>query len=107
MARPGHIASGTGAGSTRALVLATVAFLAAFYVWALFGPLAPTLQKTLGLSDAQLPLLVAIPLLLGSVLRVPMGALTIDMELAWSSRPCSSSSRSADRAGALPFQLRR
>jgi NNP family nitrate/nitrite transporter-like MFS transporter len=76
MVRPGEVASNSSAGSTRALVLATVAFLAAFYVWALFGPLAPTLQKTLGLSDAQLSLLVAIPVLLGSVLRVPMGALT-------------------------------
>jgi NNP family nitrate/nitrite transporter-like MFS transporter len=63
-------------GQTRALVLATIAFTACFYAWSILGPLSPTLQKDLGLSEFQTAVMVAIPVLLGSVLRVPMGLLT-------------------------------
>lgn len=62
--------------SGRALLLATVAFFACFYVWALYGPLSPALQHDLGLSELQVGWLVAIPVVLGSVMRVPMGVLT-------------------------------
>ena len=61
---------------TRALVLATIAFFTCFYVWALFGPLSPTFQHDLRLSEVQLGWLVAVPVILGSVMRIPMGALT-------------------------------
>jgi NNP family nitrate/nitrite transporter-like MFS transporter len=64
------------AGQTRALVLATMAFTACFYAWSILGPLSPTLQKDLGLSEFQTAAMVAVPVLLGSVLRVPMGILT-------------------------------
>lgn len=63
-------------GSLRALVLATLAFFVCFYVWALFGPLSPALQQALGIGDVAASWLVAIPVVLGSVLRVPMGVLT-------------------------------
>lgn len=63
-------------GQTRALVLATVAFTACFYAWSILGPLSPTLQKHLGLSEFSTSVMVAVPVLLGSVLRVPMGILT-------------------------------
>jgi MFS transporter, NNP family, nitrate/nitrite transporter len=62
--------------STRQLVLATIAFTSAFYVWALYGPLSPDLQHDLKLTEVQLAWLVAIPVVLGSVMRVPMGVLT-------------------------------
>lgn len=60
----------------RALALATFAFLACFYVWSLFGPLSPALQHDLKLSEVQLGWLVAVPVVLGSLMRVPMGVLT-------------------------------
>jgi MFS transporter, NNP family, nitrate/nitrite transporter len=41
----------------------------------MFGPLGPTLQTHLHLSDFKLALLVAIPVVLGSVMRIPIGIL--------------------------------
>ena len=64
------------AGATRNLVLATVAFTACFYAWSVIGPLAPELQTYLGLSEFQTSAMVAVPVLLGSVLRVPLGLLS-------------------------------
>ncbi len=61
---------------TRALVLATLAFTACFYAWSMLGPLSPKLQKDLDLSEFQTAVMVAVPVLLGSVLRVPLGLLT-------------------------------
>jgi MFS transporter, NNP family, nitrate/nitrite transporter len=50
--------------STRALVLATLAFAAGFFAWSLLGPLGPGLQDHLGISDVQLAVVVAVPVLL-------------------------------------------
>lgn len=61
---------------TRALTLATFAFAASFYAWSLLGPLSPDLEKHLGLSEFQTAFMVAVPVLLGSILRVPLGLLT-------------------------------
>jgi len=62
--------------ATRQLVLATVAFLVCFYAWALLGPLGPDLQDHIGLSDFQASAMVAVPVLLGSIMRIPLGWLT-------------------------------
>jgi NNP family nitrate/nitrite transporter-like MFS transporter len=59
----------------RQLALATIAFTVTFYGWALLGPLGPELQEDLGLSDVQLSVAVAVPVLLGSLMRIPMGVL--------------------------------
>ena len=64
------------AGNARELSLATVAFAVCFYAWALLGPLGPDLQDQLGLSDAQLALTISIPVVLGSLMRIPLGVLT-------------------------------
>jgi NNP family nitrate/nitrite transporter-like MFS transporter len=58
-----------------ALGLALAAFTVCFFAWSLFGPLGPTLQTHLHLSEFQLALLVAIPVVLGSVMRIPVGIL--------------------------------
>lgn len=58
------------------LLLSTVAFTVCFYGWTLYGPLAPAFQKSLHLSDVQLGWLVAIPVVLGSLMRVPLGFLS-------------------------------
>ena len=64
------------AESRRALLLALTAFFACFFVWSLFGPLAPKIQHDLKLSDVELSWIVAIPVVLGSLMRIPMGVLT-------------------------------
>ena len=58
------------------LLAATLAFTLCFYAWSLLGPLGPDLQDHLGLSDLQLSLMVSVPVILGSLMRVPMGVLT-------------------------------
>jgi NNP family nitrate/nitrite transporter-like MFS transporter len=63
-------------GNGRQLALALLAFTVTFYGWALLGPLGPDLQDDLGLSDVQLSIAVAVPVLLGSLMRIPMGVLT-------------------------------
>jgi NNP family nitrate/nitrite transporter-like MFS transporter len=63
-------------GNTRALVLGTLAFTVSFYAWAMLGPLGPDLQDSLGLSELQLAIVIAVPVLMGSLMRVPLGVLT-------------------------------
>jgi NNP family nitrate/nitrite transporter-like MFS transporter len=63
-------------GNARQLTLALVAFTVTFYGWALLGPLGPELQEDLDLTDVQLSVAVAVPVLLGSLMRIPMGVLT-------------------------------
>jgi len=63
-------------GSGAALGLATVAFTVCFYAWSLLGPLGPDLQDRMGLSELELAVAVSVPVLLGSLMRVPLGALT-------------------------------
>jgi len=63
-----------GAGAQ--LAIATVAFTACFFAWSLLGPLGPDLQDALDLSDFQTSAMVAVPVLLGSLMRIPLGWLT-------------------------------
>lgn len=63
-------------GNTRALVLATLAFTVSFYAWSMMGPLGPDLQDLMDLSEVQLALMIAVPVLMGSLMRIPLGLLT-------------------------------
>jgi NNP family nitrate/nitrite transporter-like MFS transporter len=74
MSSPDQVDARTG--NARALTLATVSFGVCFFAWALLGPLGPDLQDQLGLSDTELALTVSIPVILGSLMRIPLGALT-------------------------------
>jgi NNP family nitrate/nitrite transporter-like MFS transporter len=65
-----------GRSNPVALGLALSAFTVCFFAWSMFGPLGPTLQDQLGLSEFQLAVAVAIPVVLGSLMRIPMGILT-------------------------------
>ncbi|WP_182708745.1 MFS transporter [Thermomonospora cellulosilytica] len=58
------------------LAMATAGFALNFWAWALLSPLAPRLKDALGLTAFQQALLVAVPVLVGSVGRIPVGALT-------------------------------
>ncbi|GID97539.1 nitrate/nitrite transporter [Amorphoplanes digitatis] len=63
-------------GATLNLALATVGFTINFWAWALLGPLGPGVKERLGLSFAAQSLLVAVPVVVGSLGRIPVGALT-------------------------------
>lgn len=63
-------------GQTRNLVLATVAFAVSFWAWNMIAPLGVRYTGELDLSDSQKSLLVATPVLVGSVGRILAGALT-------------------------------
>ena len=52
---------------------ATIAFTICFTSWGLVAPLAKHLQETNGWSDTQVLLLAAVPVLCGSILRIPAG----------------------------------
>ncbi len=66
----------TSVGRTRALALATVSFALSFAAWGLIGGLAPIFSELYSLSASETALLVAVPVLLGSLARLPMGMLT-------------------------------
>jgi NNP family nitrate/nitrite transporter-like MFS transporter len=58
------------------LALATIGFAVNFWAWALLSPLAPTFKDALRLSSFQQALLVAVPVVVGSLGRIPVGGLT-------------------------------
>ncbi|MDF0727006.1 NarK/NasA family nitrate transporter [Cytobacillus sp. S13-E01] len=58
------------------LPLTTLAMTFAFTVWAVLSPLASTFQEMYGLTSTQKSILVAIPVLLGSIMRIPLGIFT-------------------------------
>lgn len=62
-------------GATRNLWLATMAFLICFVSWGVVSPIARDLQTELDLSDTQTAMLLAVPVLCGSLLRLPAGVL--------------------------------
>ena len=65
-----------GSSPTRSLVLATVSFALSFAAWGLVGGLATVFTSLYALTASQTALLVAVPVLLGSLARLPMGMLT-------------------------------
>ncbi|SFO92112.1 MULTISPECIES: MFS transporter [Actinomadura] len=58
------------------LVMATAGFAVNFWAWALLSPLGPRFKDSLGLSSFEQSLLVAVPVVVGSLGRIPVGALT-------------------------------
>jgi MFS transporter, NNP family, nitrate/nitrite transporter len=62
-------------GAARALFFSTTAFAVSFAVWGLISALAPTFTQIYKLSATSKSLLIAIPVLLGSVGRLPAGML--------------------------------
>jgi NNP family nitrate/nitrite transporter-like MFS transporter len=66
----------TRADQTRALGLSTIAFTACFAVWTIFSIIGVAIKAELGLNDTQFGLLVATPILTGSVSRLFLGVWT-------------------------------
>ncbi len=63
-------------GSPLQLTLATGAFAVCFAVFGSVSAMMPILKKQLGLDPIQVSVALAIPVLLGSLGRIPLGALT-------------------------------
>jgi NNP family nitrate/nitrite transporter-like MFS transporter len=58
------------------LGMATVGFAVTFWAWALLSPLGAHFKQTLGLNSFQQALIVALPVIVGALGRIPVGALT-------------------------------
>ena len=73
--RSGEVAN-PQASQNRHLLLGTVSFTVCFAAWGLVSAFAPHFRQLLHLSATQTAFLVAVPVLLGSLARIPMGMLT-------------------------------
>lgn len=58
------------------LTMNTIAFTACFAVWVMFSIIGIPIKELLALNDTQFGLLVATPILTGSLFRLPVGMLT-------------------------------
>ncbi len=58
------------------LTASTTAFTVCFAVWVMFSIIGIPIKETLGLSETQFGLLAAIPILTGSLIRLPLGMWT-------------------------------
>lgn len=66
----------TKSGQYRALGLSTFAFTVCFAVWTIFSIIGVKIKGELGLSDTEFGLLVATPVLTGSISRIFLGVWT-------------------------------
>ena len=72
-----HTLDGVSRGDQyRALGLSTFAFTVCFAVWTIFSIIGVKIKQELGLSDTQFGLLVATPVLTGSISRIFLGVWT-------------------------------
>ena len=58
------------------LIVSTLAFTVCFMVWMMFGVIGIPIKKMLDLNSTQFGLLMAMPVLTGSLVRVPLGIWT-------------------------------
>ncbi|HVO09012.1 MAG TPA: nitrate/nitrite transporter [Burkholderiaceae bacterium] len=58
------------------LIVSTLAFTVCFMVWMMFAVIGIPIRKTLGLNATEFGLLTAMPVLSGSLVRVPLGIWT-------------------------------
>lgn len=80
-AQPPSTGAGSGAvevskEANRVLLVATLLFALCFAVWVMFGMVGLRLKLALGLSESQFAFLIAVPVLTGSLLRIPVGLIT-------------------------------
>jgi MFS transporter, NNP family, nitrate/nitrite transporter len=61
--------------NARHLALGTVSFAVCFAAWGMVSAFAPRFRELFALSATQTALLVAVPMLLGSLARLPVGML--------------------------------
>src|SRR5215216_3224071 len=61
--------------ASKNLAMSTIAFAIAFAVWGMISPLAKAFQTQFHLTEQQTWAMIAVPVLLGSIMRLPMGML--------------------------------
>ncbi|MBM0868254.1 MFS transporter, NNP family, putative nitrate transporter [Staphylococcus auricularis] len=65
------------------LTLQTLSLVVGFMAWSIISPLMPYISQDINMSAGQLSIIVAIPVILGSILRVPFGYLTNVIGAKW------------------------
>jgi NNP family nitrate/nitrite transporter-like MFS transporter len=70
------VASQARAGNNLMLAMSVLGFALNFWAWALLSPLGTHFKQALALSSFDQALLVAVPVIVGSLGRIPVGALT-------------------------------
>src|SRR5262245_48421502 len=68
--------SADSATPARQLALGTISFAVCFTAWGLISAFAPRFREIYQLTSTQVALLVSVPVLLGSLARLPMGMIT-------------------------------
>lgn len=68
-------AEATRAGHTPTLIASFLHFDLSFMLWVLLGALGIAISESIGLSPSEKGLMVAVPILTGSLLRIPLGIL--------------------------------
>lgn len=58
------------------VVMSTFAFTVCFMIWMMFAVIGIPIKQTLGLNETQFGILVAMPVLTGSLIRLPLGMWT-------------------------------
>jgi NNP family nitrate/nitrite transporter-like MFS transporter len=70
------MASGQDPAATRALAMSTIAFTVCFAVWTIFSIIGVQIKQELGLTETQFGLLIGMPILTGSLVRMLLGIWT-------------------------------
>ena len=65
------------------LTLQTFSLIVGFMAWSIISPLMPFITQDIKISASQISIILAIPVILGSVLRVPFGYLTNIIGAKW------------------------
>ncbi|MCI2859511.1 nitrate/nitrite transporter [Staphylococcus hominis] len=65
------------------LTLQTLSLVVGFMAWSIISPLMPFISQDIKINPGQLSIILAIPVILGSILRVPFGYLTNIIGAKW------------------------
>ena len=65
------------------LTLQTLSLVVGFMAWSIISPLMPYISQDIKINTGQLSIILAIPVILGSILRVPFGYLTNIIGAKW------------------------
>ena len=58
------------------VIMSTLAFTVCFMIWMMFAVIGIPIKESLGLNETQFGILVATPVLTGSLIRLPLGMWT-------------------------------
>ncbi|MDO9219485.1 MAG: MFS transporter, partial [Thiobacillus sp.] len=58
------------------VIMSTLAFTVCFMIWMMFAVIGVPIKQQLGLNETEFGILIATPVLTGSLIRVPLGMWT-------------------------------